>query len=86
VLLDAEVEELCPQLWLHHADVLVSAILKVVKLKPKTHYFVVEVGARLYKLYVQVFWRFASCRSCDLHLLLDYMLFLLFQLVYEIMG
>lgn len=47
VLSYAEVQELRSQLRLHHANVLISTILQVIKLKPKTHYFVVEVGTWL---------------------------------------
>ena len=50
---------------MHHANVLVSTVLKVIELEPKAHYFVVEVGTWLYEFYVQVFWRFSRCGSGD---------------------
>ena len=59
VLFDAKVKELGSELWLDHADVLISTVLQMVELKPQAHDFVVKVGGRLYKLYVEVLWRFA---------------------------
>lgn len=57
---NAEIEKEGLQLWFEHVQniVLIASsvayCLQVIELEPEGHYFVVEVGARLDELYVEV--------------------------------
>lgn len=85
----AELNKLGSQLWLRHAVcyiLLISAGLHMIKLEPKAHYFIVEMGARFYELYVQVLRCLPRGGLSKLNLLLYDVLFLFFKLVDKVIG
>ena len=70
----AEVQELGYQLWLEHVVYAVVG-LDVLELEPERHYFIIEMGAWLYELYIQVIGAVSGIWSCNLDLLFNDLLF-----------